>query len=149
MIVIVLTIYYRGFMRTSRVLQGITLIEMILVILIGGIICAIVGSIYLNLNSNQLHEIHNANKVHKVHKVHTDENILLIENALRMYRLDNGFYPTQAQGLQALVYKPITHPIPEHWIQYLERLPKDAHGHIYRYKNSGYTQKIQVMAPSS
>ena len=34
-------------------------------------------------------------------------DILAIENAMDMYQLDNGQYPTQKQGLNALITKPV------------------------------------------
>ena len=35
--------------------------------------------------------------------------------ALSLYRLDNGFYPTTAQGLRALSSKPDRLPVPRNW----------------------------------
>lgn len=40
-----------------------------------------------------------------------------ISTALKMYKLDNGKYPTTRQGLMALVEKPTTQPIPPRWRQ--------------------------------
>jgi general secretion pathway protein G len=137
MIVTMFTIYYGIYMRIDRTNQlGITLIEIMLVIFIGAILFSIVASMYIHRSEESL-------------VVSTDENILIIENALRLYRLDNGFYPTQAQGLSALLYKPTTHPIPQHWIKYLDKLPKDIHGHIYRYKTPGRSREIEVTPSSS
>lgn len=38
-----------------------------------------------------------------------------IEMALKLYKLDNGRYPSTEQGLQALVEKPSTGKIPRNW----------------------------------
>ena len=56
-----------------------------------------------------------------------------IKNALEQFKLDNGFYPTTAQGLKALVEKPQIPPIPQHWHKYLDKVPKDAWGNDYIY----------------
>jgi general secretion pathway protein G len=69
--------------------------------------------------------------------VKAKQDILAIQNALDLYKLDNGFYPTTNQGLQALVEKPTTPPIPEHWEQYLKSLPMDPWGKAYLYLQPG------------
>jgi len=56
-----------------------------------------------------------------------------IKRALEMYKLDNGNYPSTAQGLKALVKKPDTPPEPKKWRQYLEHIPKDPWGNEYVY----------------
>jgi general secretion pathway protein G len=52
-----------------------------------------------------------------------------LESALKLYKLDNGVYPTTEQGLQALVEKPTTGQIPKNYRQggYLESnsVPQD------------------------
>jgi len=55
--------------------------------------------------------------------------------ALNSYLFDNGSYPTQEQGLQALWQKPSTAPIPTDWKgPYLEKdVPNDPWGHPYQY----------------
>ncbi|MCP4672503.1 MAG: type II secretion system major pseudopilin GspG [Desulfobacula sp.] len=56
-------------------------------------------------------------------------DIKTIETALKMYRLDNGAYPSTEQGLLALVEAPETGTLPKKWRKggYLEqkRIPKD------------------------
>ncbi|MFH1452440.1 MAG: type II secretion system major pseudopilin GspG [Armatimonadota bacterium] len=56
-----------------------------------------------------------------------------IMQALELYKLDNGFYPTTEQGLQALVIKPTTEPIPEKWKKYMDKIPRDPWKHEYIY----------------
>ena len=60
-----------------------------------------------------------------------------IVNALEMYKLDNGFYPTTEQGLRALYEKPSTTPEPKKWKQYIEVIPKDAWGLDFVYIQPG------------
>jgi len=63
-----------------------------------------------------------------------------------LYKLDNGNYPTQQQGIQALVTKPTTDPIPQNYAQegYLQRLPLDPWDHPYHYLNPGQHGEIDI-----
>lgn len=58
-----------------------------------------------------------------------------ISAALKMYRLDNGDYPTSEQGLKALVQRPSGSPEPRNWSPsgYLGELPEDPWGKPYGY----------------
>jgi general secretion pathway protein G len=62
-----------------------------------------------------------------------------IEQALDLYRLDTGGYPTTAQGLAALVHRPETPPVPRTWNPngYLDRVPVDPWGRPYVYVATG------------
>jgi general secretion pathway protein G len=62
-----------------------------------------------------------------------------IEQALNLYRLDSGAYPTTEQGLDALVHRPEKPPLPHKWNPngYLERLPVDPFGNPYVYLSDG------------
>src|SRR5262245_44963815 len=62
-----------------------------------------------------------------------------IEQALNLYRLDTGGYPTTEQGLEALVHRPERPPVPRNWNPngYLERLPVDPWGTPYVYVCDG------------
>ena len=58
-----------------------------------------------------------------------------IEQALNLYRLDTGGYPTTEQGLDALVKRPTAPPVPRVWNPegYLERVPLDPWANPYVY----------------
>ncbi len=64
-----------------------------------------------------------------------------LESGLKMYKLDNGNYPSTEQGLQALINKPTTGLIPKKYREggYLESksLPKDPWGNDYLYISPG------------
>ncbi|HNV86824.1 MAG TPA: type II secretion system major pseudopilin GspG [Candidatus Omnitrophota bacterium] len=61
-----------------------------------------------------------------------------IPTALKLYELDNGFFPSTEQGLMALIKKPAGSPAPNNWNgPYLERLPLDPWGHPYQYASPG------------
>jgi general secretion pathway protein G len=62
-----------------------------------------------------------------------------IEEALQLYKLDSGFYPTTDQGLQALVTPPTSGNIPQRWNPdgYLEAVPVDPWGNPYVFLSDG------------
>ena len=64
-----------------------------------------------------------------------------IETALKLYRLDNGFYPTTEQGLKALTEASAIPPVPRNWREggYLEKgkVPKDPWGNDFVYVSPG------------
>jgi general secretion pathway protein G len=68
-------------------------------------------------------------------------DIKAIESALKFYRLDNGFYPSTEQGLEALVTKPSGRPEPRNYKTggYLEgdTAPLDPWGNAYLYRSPG------------
>lgn len=58
--------------------------------------------------------------------------------ALKLYKLDNGRYPTTTQGLKALLSKPSSSPAPKNWNgPYLESEPLDPWKAEYYYKSPG------------
>ena len=60
-----------------------------------------------------------------------------LQTAIQLYRSEQGLQPSQEQGLEALVAKPTTEPIPQRYPQegYLEsrRVPRDPWGNEYIY----------------
>lgn len=66
-------------------------------------------------------------------------DIAAVSSAVALYRLDNFHYPTTAQGLQALVTRPTTDPVPSNWSSggYMDRLPVDPWGQPYQYLSPG------------
>ena len=75
------------------------------------------------------------------------------ETALKLYRLDNGFYPDTQQGLDALVEKPITGRIPAKYPAggYLEKkqIPPDPWGNPYLYVCPGLHGDFDVLSYGS
>ena len=71
-----------------------------------------------------------------------------IGNALEYYRLDNSFYPSTDQGLEALVNKPAGFPEPVNWKPegYLKSLRKDPWGEPYLYINEDRTIDVYSFA---
>jgi general secretion pathway protein G len=64
-----------------------------------------------------------------------------METALKLYKLDNGVYPSTEQGLQALVEPPTIGRLPRKWREggYLEksRVPLDPWDNDYIYLSPG------------
>lgn len=120
----------------KRSLQhGFTLIEILVVVSI----LAILGALIVPKIMDRPNE---ARVVAAKHDIGT------VVAALKLYKLDNGRYPTTEQGLQALVEKPTSEPVPANWKSggYLEKMPKDPWGHDYLYLNPGIKREIDVMS---
>lgn len=56
-----------------------------------------------------------------------------IGSVLKMYKINNGSYPTQTQGLKALVEKPTDFHSDTEWTQLSDRVPLDPWGNPYQY----------------
>jgi general secretion pathway protein G len=102
--------------------SGLTLIEMLIVLVIIGIVSTL---IVVNV----------INRPDEARVTTTKSNLATIAGALKLYRLDNGVYPTTEQGLKALAERPATEPVPQAWAQggYLSAPPVDGWGNPYSY----------------
>lgn len=115
--------------------RGFTLLEIMVVIVILGILASIVVP---NLMGNK----------EKADRQKAVTDIVALENALDMYKLDNSRYPTTEQGLEALVSKPSGDPEPKNYRDggYIKRLPKDPWGGDYQMLSPGEHGKIDVFS---
>lgn len=119
----------------TRRRAGFTLIEVLVVVAILGILAAIVVPRIMD-------------RPDEAKRVAAKADVSAIVQALKLYRLDNGFYPSTDQGLLALVQRPAANPVPPNWKQggYLERLPRDPWGSDYQYLNPGVHGEIDVFS---
>ena len=115
--------------------SGFTLLEVMVVIVILGILASLVVP---NLMGNK----------EKADQQKAVSNIVALENALDMYKLDNSRYPTTEQGLEALVSKPQGEPEPRNYKSdgYIKRLPQDPWGGAYQLMSPGEHGKIDVFS---
>ena len=124
--------------RVHRAEEGLSLIELLVVILILGILAAIVVPRIMDRPDQA-----------RATAARADVNAIM--SALKLYKLDNGVYPTSAQGLLALVKKPDQGDIPRNWKPggYLEKLSQDPWGHDYQYLNPGIRGEVDVFSLGS
>ncbi len=113
-------------MRGLRDNRGFTLIEIMVVVIILGILASII-----------VPRLTGRTEQARITKAKVD--IKNIESALELFKLDNGFYPSTEQGLEALVEKPTVGRIPKNWKEggYLKKLPIDPWGNEYVYLSPG------------
>jgi general secretion pathway protein G len=121
--------------RSAASARGFTLIEVMVVVVILGLLAAIIVPKVMS-------------RPDEARIVAARADIAAVQQALKLYRLDNTFYPSTEQGLQALVQRPATQPIPANWKEggYLDRVPKDPWGREYLYLNPGVRSEIDVFS---
>ncbi len=107
---------------------GFTLIEIMVVVVILGILAGLIVPRIMS-------------RPEEARRTKAALQIRSIESALKLYKLDNGVYPTTEQGLEALVKKPESGSAPKRWREggYLEssKPPKDPWGFPFVYLMPG------------
>ncbi|SDK14717.1 type II secretion system protein G (GspG) [Ferrimonas sediminum] len=100
--------------------RGFTLLEVMVVLVIIGIMASMIAPNLMGSKDKA-----------DIQKAVAD--IVSLENAMDMYRLDNNIYPTTEQGVTALVNRPNFSPEPRSYREggYIKRLPKDPWGNDY------------------
>jgi general secretion pathway protein G len=123
--------------RMRRGERGFTLIELMVVIVILGILAGLIIPRIMGRPDEARQ---------------TKARIMIegIETALKLYRLDNGFYPTTEQGLRALVEASTIQPLPRNWREggYLEKgkVPKDPWGNDFVYLSPGTQGEMDLIS---
>ena len=125
----------RSILRNER---GFTLIEIMVVVVILGILAAVVVPRLLDRPEEA-----------RITKAKTD--IKGIEQALGMFKLDNGYFPTTEQGLPALVEMPTVGRIPTRYQDggYLKKVPVDPWGNPYVYISPGIHDSFDIISYGS
>ncbi|HBA56196.1 type II secretion system major pseudopilin GspG [Syntrophorhabdus aromaticivorans] len=118
----------QGWGKQIRSERGFTLIELMIVVVIVGILATLLIPRIME-------------RPEEARRIKAKADIKTIESALKLYKLDSGTYPTTEQGLQALITKPETSPVPNKWREggYIEgkEVPKDPWGNPYYYTSPG------------
>jgi general secretion pathway protein G len=110
-------------LRRGKIIEGFTLIELMLVVIIIGTLVAMV-----------MPRLTGRGEQARVAAAKADINAN-IATALKLYELDNGNFPSTEEGLNALLNKSAS---AANWNgPYLERKPLDPWGREYKYKSPG------------
>ena len=112
---------------------GFTLIEVMVVIVILGVLAALIVPRVMS-------------RPDEARVVAARQDISSLLQAVKLYRLDNRRYPSTEQGLQALVSKPSSGPLPEKWQPYLDKLPLDPWGKPYQYLQPGTHGEVDIFS---
>lgn len=114
---------------------GVTLIEMMIVLVIIGIVAALIVPNVIGRPDQA-----------RVAVAKTD--LRTIAASLEMYRLDNRTYPTASQGLSALATAPTEQPVPVNWVEggYLPNVPQDPWGNNYIYRVPGEAGQFDLIS---
>jgi general secretion pathway protein G len=117
--------------------HGFTLIELMVVIVILGILAGLIVPRLMG-------------RPEEAKQLKARMQIESLETALKLYKLDNGMYPTTEQGLEALVSAPETAPTPRNWRRggYLEknRVPKDPWENDFVYLSPGIQGDFDIIS---
>lgn len=117
--------------------SGFTLIEVMVVMVILATIAVFVVPKFMD-------------EPKRAQRVKVQVTISNLETALKTYYLDNGFYPTTDQGLEALVAEPNTDPVPGKWRKggYLEKgkIPRDPWGNDYIFLSPGLHGDFDIIS---
>lgn len=110
--------------------RGFTLIELVVVM---AIIVLLAGAVMVNV-TNRRRDAMRARAVQDLHA---------IQMALDFYEADNGYPPTTEQGLDSLIHKPTSPPVPHNWngvyLKNRASVPVDPWGSEYVYVYPGQT----------
>ena len=90
-----------------RAASGFTLMEMMLVLLIIALILGAVSVMFQNFGNN-------------AQITTTEAKVRSLEAALMQYKTLNTYYPSQSQGLEALVTRPSGDPPARRWNQFVK-----------------------------
>ena len=122
---------------SRRKVGGFTLIEIMVVVIILGILAGLIIPRIMG-------------RPEEAKRTKARMQMESIETALKLYKLDNGTYPTTEQGLQALVEAPAVGQLARNWREggYLDkgRVPQDPWGGEYIYLSPGLHGEYDLMS---
>lgn len=115
--------------------QGFSLLELMVVVVILSILALVIVPRVIDRPDQA-----------RITRVKSD--LATLESAVNLYKLDNFRYPTTEQGLEALVARPVSEPVPQNWSAsgYIDRLPKDPWGNDYHYLAPGVHGEVDIFS---
>lgn len=117
--------------------HGFTLIEIMVVVFIIGILLAIVAPKLIGRTDD-------------ARVVEAKAQIKNFDTALKLFKMDNGFYPSTEQGLESLIAPPTTGKIPNNYKKggYLEKkkIAPDPWGNPYVYISPGAQDDYEIIS---
>ena len=121
-------------MNKLRNNRGFTLLEIIVVVAIIAILASYIAPKI-------------AGRVDDARISKAKSDIRVLESSLELYKLDNFLYPSNEQGLEALVNKPAGEAA-RNWRDggYIKKLTKDPWGNDYRYVYPGSNGEFDVFS---
>lgn len=127
-------------MKDRQRQSGFTLIELMVVIVILGILAGLIVPRIMG-------------RPEEAKQLKAKLTIESLETSLRMYKLDNGMYPSTEQGLEALVQAPDTGDVPKKWREggYIEkgRIPSDPWDNEFVYLSPGVHGEYDIISYGS
>lgn len=115
--------------------KGFTLIEVMVVVVILGILASFIVPKLVS-------------RPDEAKVVKAKQDVMALESALELYKLDNGDFPSTDQSLDALVQRPSVAPVPRNWKSggYIKQLRDDPWGRPYQYLNPGIHSVIDIFS---
>ncbi len=124
-------------MNVIKINKGFTLLEIIVVVFILSILTAIVAPKIIGRTDD-------------ARIAEAKVQIKNFETALKLFKIDNGFYPDTQQGLDALIVKPTSGRLPTKYREggYLEqkKIPNDPWGNPYIYISPGVHGDFDIIS---
>jgi len=124
-------------LSTDYCRSGFTLIEIMVVVFIIGILLAIVAPRLISRTDD-------------ARVVEARAQIKNFDTALKLFKMDNAFYPSTEQGLEALVSEPSTGKIPKNYRKgsYFEKkkIALDPWGNPYVYISPGLENEYDIIS---
>lgn len=117
--------------------RGFTLLEILVVVFILSLLAAIVAPRIIGRTDD-------------ARIAEAKVQIRNFETALKLFRMDSGFYPDTQQGLDALIAKPASGRLPQNYREggYLEqkKIPPDPWGNPYVYISPGLHGDYDILS---
>lgn len=117
----------KGRARKSGHQQGFSLIEIMVVVVIMGVLAALVVPNVMD-------------RPDQARAIAAKQDIGAVMQALKLYRLDHGRYPSSTEGLEAFVAKQ------DKGSRYMDRVPNDPWNTPYQYLNPGVHGEVDVFS---